>query len=280
MDKGRRAARFITSATQRRAPSGPNVSRVSKATRSPSGDRRGANTDGGNSPSTVLAPSTLTIASSYPRVAWRPSRTAVTSVRAPIRVARHAACPAAQSSRSRQHSNEMLNLQPRGAFRTACQRLSLGRLDLYRRSQSIRQNRHLPVLMSSSCIPPVLQKHLNRRRNRAKKLIINGDELVRTRSRRGRQTPQLKATSSPPSAPAELRLTLQPLCKPSSVCSPVNPLATSCRRAPDCFRIVCLVFVLRVPYFQVHTGSKTDAEARALACAAESSPPSLRHTWR
>jgi hypothetical protein len=50
----------------------------------------------------------------------------------------------------------------------------------------------LPVLMSSSCIPPVLQKHLNRRRTWAKKLIIDGDELARTRSRRGRQAPQLR----------------------------------------------------------------------------------------
>src|SRR4030095_7683924 len=65
-ETGRRPARSESSASQSRAPSGPHRSRVSKAIRFPSGDKRGAKTDSGRRPRTVLVPSTSTMARSNP----------------------------------------------------------------------------------------------------------------------------------------------------------------------------------------------------------------------
>ena len=79
----RRPATSERSAIQRRAPSGPDRSRVSNATRVPSGDRRGANTDVGSRPRTLVAPSTSTSARSNPT-----SRCARTAVPATIAVTR------------------------------------------------------------------------------------------------------------------------------------------------------------------------------------------------
>src|SRR5262245_43543398 len=63
---GRLPARSESSAIQSRAPSGPDRSRVSNATRVPSGDNRGAKTVSGRRPRTFLVPSTSTMARSKP----------------------------------------------------------------------------------------------------------------------------------------------------------------------------------------------------------------------